>query len=387
MTQKLYYKDSYIKEFTGCVLSVTVKNGVYSVELDRTAFFPDGGGQPSDTGVIGGAAVGHVEEIDGIIMHRLTEQPSFAVGDEVSCAIDWDKRFARMQAHSGEHLVSGIAHNLFGCGNVGFHMDDTLMTVDFDKYLSKEQLMQIEVAANRAVYENAKINCFFAAEKKYDKPYRSKLDNIQNPRIVEIEGYDACACCAPHLRRTGEIGIIKILSSASHRGGVRITLICGITAYKELADRYNDILTLSDMLCAPHDSVPEVLSSFLYKFNEMKRSEALHKSERLNSIADSTTVTDGNICLFVDDAGADDIRKLSVRLKDKCKGFCIVLSGSENDGYAYAVTSPCVNLRPYAAEFNSALSGRGGGKDDMLQGHFNEKKQKISDYFNSRSIE
>ncbi len=387
MTEKLYYINSRLSKCDAVVLSVEAKNGKYRTVLDRTCFFPEGGGQQSDTGYIRNTFISHTEEHDGIIYHVSENAPDFAENDTVHCRIDTEKRFARMQAHSGEHIVSGIVCAMYGFDNVGFHMDDTLMTVDFSGYLTKEQLKEVEIAANRTVYENVPINTFYADSRPDITDYRSKLPTLQNPRLVEIPGYDVCACCAPHVSRTGEIGIIKILSSSSHRGGVRITLICGITAYTELSSRYADILRLSDMLCAPHDGVPNAVSDLLVRDEKLKRENALQKDTVLRCIADTTAHSDGNICVFTDGIEPDGLRKLSVMLRDKCDGLCVVLSGDDASGYAFAITSPVVNnLRTLSQEINSALTGRGGGKDDMLQGRFGAKKNEIEQYFSEREF-
>ena len=386
MTEKLYCINSRLSECDAVVLSIEAKNGKYRTVLDGTCFFPEGGGQQSDTGYIQNTFVSHVEEHDGMIYHVSEDAPDFAENDTVHCRIDAEKRFARMQAHSGEHIVSGIVYSMYGFDNVGFHMDDTLMTVDFSGYLTKEQLKEVELAANRAVYENVPINTFYADSRPDITDYRSKLTTLQNPRLVEIPGYDVCACCAPHVLRTGEIGVIKILSSASHRGGVRITLICGVTAYAELSARYTDILRLSDMLCAPHDGVPNAVSDLLVRNEKLKRENALQKDAALKWIADAATRSDGNICVFADGIEPDGLRKLSVMLRDKCGGLCVVLSGDDSSGYAFAITSPTVNLRTLSKEINNALAGRGGGKDDMLQGRFGAKKDEIEQYFSAREF-
>ena len=383
MTEKLYCKNNKMRENDADVVSVEKKDGKYRTVLDKTCFFPEGGGQQSDTGFIRNTAVLHVEEVDGVIYHISADKPDFTVGDTVRCRIDWEKRFARMQAHSGEHIVSGIVYKLFGFENVGFHMDDTLMTVDFSGYLTKEQLKDVECAANRAVYENVPINTFYAEQRPEITDCRSKLPTLRNPRLVEIAGYDICACCAPHVSQTGEIGIIKILSSASHRGGVRITLICGKTAYDELSARYSDILRLSDMLCAPHGGVPDAVSDLIVRNEALKRELSLQKEAVLKRIADATEHSDGNLCVFADGLNSDDVRKLAVMLRDRCEGLCVVLSGNDDTGYAFAITSPGIKLRAVSKEINSALSGRGGGKDDMLQGRFAAKRHDIEQYFSA----
>lgn len=386
MTEKLYLSDAYLGECAATVTDISERGNKYAVVLDRTCFFPEGGGQPSDAGHINGTEIVCAVEENGTVYHFAETTPDFAVGETVKCTIDREKRFARMQAHSGEHILSGIVHSEFGFENVGFHMDDTLMTVDFDGFLTREQLYTAELKANRAVYENVPIKTYMLSEHPEITEYRSKLPELTNPRIVEIVGYDFCACCAPHVSSAGEIGLIKILSSASHRGGVRITVLCGVSAFGMLSSRYNDILEIADLLCAPHDATPSAVSDLLVRVDSLKREIALQKESAVKRIAESQNRTDGNICLFDDGLSPDDLRKLSVMLRDKCGGVCAVLSGNDDSGYAYAVTSPFVKLRSISGEMNGALSGRGGGKDDMLQGRFAAKKHDIEKYFSSEEF-
>ena len=386
MTEKIYYDNSLMYDFCAEVIDIIQKDGIYQTVLDKTCFFPEGGGQPCDTGKIGDAVIMSVFENDGIIYHCSDKKPDYNIGDEVKCSVCKEKRFARMQAHSGEHLVSGLICGKYGFENVGFHMDDTLMTVDFNGYLTKEQLFEIEREANYVIYKNVPIKSYVINGEECKTEYRSKLAELKNPRLVEIVDYDICACCAPHVTSTGEIGIIKILSSASHRGGVRITLICGITAYNELAARYNDILSLSDMLCAPHNSVPAAVRSLLDKTDELKREIALRKETAVNNLVDSFSRTDGNICSFSDGLGVEEIRKAAVLLREKCGGICVLCTGNDENGYAYAITSKNGGLRSFSADINNALCGRGGGKDEMLQGRFSASRSDIEKYFSERKF-
>lgn len=385
-TRKIYYFNGEQREFDAIVLDVIpFKNG-YCIVLDQTCFFPEGGGQQSDTGTVGKTVISDVFESNEAVYHFSESFPDCNVGDTVHCSVNWEKRFPRMQAHSGEHLLSGIVHKKYGFNNVGFHMDDAVMTVDFDGVLTKEQLREVEREANDAIYNDVAIKTYFLKDSSCEPDYRSKLADLTNPRLVDIDGYDICACCAPHVSSTGKIGIIKILSSASHRGGIRITLICGVTAYRVFAARYDDILTLSDLLCAPHDAVPQAVRGLLDRMEDMKREEAFRKSEQMKKLVDGIKPTNGNICLFVDGASTDDIRKIAVMLKDSCGGFCVVLGGDDESGYAYAITSPRGGLRAYSSVFNGALSGRGSGKDDMLQGRFCVPRTEIEEYFSKKEI-
>ncbi len=382
MTQLIYFTDSYISECKSVVLDIIEQKNSFATVLDKTCFFPEGGGQQSDVGTIGDTDIFDAQTIDGTVYHYSKKKPEYNIGDTVLCKIDFDKRFARMQSHSGEHIVSGIVFAKYGFDNVGFHMDDTLMTVDFSGYLTKEQLHEIELEANRAVCRNRKISTYFPTDEELQKlTYRSKLDNLKNTRIVEIDGIDRCACCAPHVTKTGEIGTIKILSSVSHRGGVRITLACGITAQNMLFCMYDDMLKTAAMLKAPHNGIPQATSDLLNRINLLKMEITLQIQSRINDIVSSVTPTDGNICIFANDFSGDDLMRISVKLREKCGGLSCVFCGDDQIGYTYVITSKSVSLKSLSKEINTALNGRGGGSDDILQGRFSASEQQIREYF------
>ena len=228
-TVKLYELDSELYEFEARVIACEKREGGYAIELNRTAFFPEGGGQYADPGTLAGLKVLDVQIEDGRILH-MTDEP-LTVGSTIKGILDAEERFVRMQNHSGEHILCGIAHARWGAENVGFHLGDREMTMDLDIPLTEEQLAELELAGNRAVWANAAITAEYPDEKALaDLPYRSKLDLTDNVRIVTIEGVDACACCAPHVKRPGEIGAIKIVSAIHHKGGMRLWVLCGAWA-------------------------------------------------------------------------------------------------------------------------------------------------------------
>lgn len=382
MTEKLYYSDSYLFDFSAKVIDVTEDNGRKAVILDKTAFFPEGGGQPGDEGIIDGMAVVDVQEKNGIILHYVKGDISCKAGDAVVGRVDSKLRFERMQAHSGEHIVSGVAHRLFGVENVGFHMIDLVMTVDFDKVLTKEQIAQIESEANDWVYKNVKIDAEIVPPEKLEAlQYRSKLDLRENVRIVTIEGCDMCACCAPHVARTGEIGIIKLLTCVSHRGGVRLTMICGAKALKDYACKHSDVMSISDMLKAPNDATPAAVAELLEKLTEEKRKTALQRQKLYDHIAKGLECSESSIVLFADDLSPDELRELAELCKTKTKKIMAVFSGNEEQGYAFAIASESVKLRALSKDINIRLNGRGGGRDEMLQGRVVAGENEIRKYF------
>ena len=217
-TVRLYENNSYIKTFDAVVLSCEEKDGAYFIVLNQTSFFPEGGGQYADKGTIGEATVLDVQIKDEIITHKIDKPIN--VGESVTCKIDWDTRFSRMQHHTGEHIVSGVIHNIYGYNNVGFHLNDHIVTLDTDGPLNEQDIAKIELEVNKVIYANKKINVIYpSASELSNYDYRSKLDITENVRLVEIEGVDLCACCAPHVAQTGEIGIIKIISFIPYKKG------------------------------------------------------------------------------------------------------------------------------------------------------------------------
>lgn len=385
--QKLYYEDSHLFEFTATVTDIRLHKAGNVIVLDKTAFFPMGGGQPGDEGIVGNAFVYDVQEENGEVLHFTKDTPAFKIGETVECKLDGELRFSRMQAHSGEHIFSGVAHNLFGVENVGFHLIDLVMTVDFDKPLTKEQIEVIEKEANKWVYRNVPITTeILSGDKLVALQYRSKLDISEDVRIVTIEGCDKCACCAPHVSHTGEIGLIKVISSISHRGGVRITLICGVKALEDYSIKHKDIMKISDMLKVPGIEAFEAVEGLCEKITEEKKNIQAQRQKLYDYIYDGLNTTEHHISLFVDGLSSEEVRELADLCKEKTASFAAVLSGTECEGYSYAISSESISLKQYFNEINTALSGRGGGRNEMLQGRFNAQKIRIIDFFNEFEV-
>ncbi len=380
-TTRLYYEDAYVNKFDATVLSCdSVKNG-YAIILDKTAFFPEGGGQKSDDGFIGGIAVNDVQEIEGEIFHYVS-QPLEA-GSTVSCSINWEKRFLRMQNHSGEHIVSGIVHSLFGYDNVGFHMEEGSVTVDFSGELTREQLDLVEDKANEAVYANYKINCFFpSVEELENYDYRSKLDLTENVRLVEIENTDLCACCAPHVNSTGEIGIIKILDLMRHRGGVRIVMKSGSDALIDYRDKYRNVYEISNLLSAKQENVAEYVRRLLDENDALKREFYQFRLGVANKDKENLKYR-GDLSYYITDGyDADMMREVANYGAEKSK-LCVVFSGNDESGYSYIACSLSYDMKRIAKLINENLSGRGGGRDTMIQGKVSANKANIIDFIES----
>ena len=376
MTEKLYYTDSHIHEFSARVLSCEKAKKGFAVILDKTAFFPEGGGQPADTGFIGPAAVRDVQEQNGEIFHY-TDQ-ALTPGEEYACALDWEQRLCRMQNHSGEHIVSGITHKLYGFDNVGFHMGAECMTIDFSGELSWEQLTEIETLANQAVRDDLPVKtCFPGPEALSQMEYRSKLELTRDVRIVEIPGTDRCACCAPHVKRTGEIGLIKLLSAERHRGGVRIELVCGMDALRECRLMQENVTAISGLLSAKRAKSAAAVEQVLAEQARLKERVAELSMALARLKAERFGYTEGNICVF--DKVLDEValRELVNLLMEKCGGMAGAFSGSDETGYMYIIGSKNIDLRSHSREINAAINGKGGGTAEMIRGRASTSAENI----------
>ena len=273
MTRKLYYTDSHLFDFTARVLSCEEKKGRWDIILDETAFFPEGGGQSADTGTLSGVKVLDVQEKGDVIVH--TCDGPLEVDSTADGHVDRELRLCRMQNHSGEHVFSGTAHRLYGCENVGFHMGDGDLTIDFDRELSEEEILRIETESNEAVRENLPIKATFPSKEELGRlEYRSKKELQGDVRIVEIPGVDRCACCAPHVSRTGEIGLIKVLNFERHRGGVRLVLACGMWAIRDYREKQNSVAEISVLLSAKRNEVAGAVQRLLQERDALKEKNA-----------------------------------------------------------------------------------------------------------------
>ncbi len=380
ITEKLFYKDSYITNFDATVVSCRVIDGKNAVVLDKTAFFPEGGGQKADTGYIGDIFVSDVQETSGEILH-FVNQP-LVEGEEYNCKIDWDTRFIRMQEHTGEHIVSGIVHSMFGYDNVGFHMEDNYVTVDFSGELTREQLDDVEDKANYAVYANYSVKCYFPDESTLKElDYRSKLDLTEGVRLVDIENTDLCACCAPHVNRTGEVGVIKILDFMRHRGGVRIIMKSGFDALKDYREKYKSVYEVSGLLSAKQGEIATAVERALTDKDNIHREFASFKQTVADNTKSNVIFTDNCAYCIVDGFDADMMRQLANFGAEKSQ-LSLIFSGDDKNGYSYIACSLSLNMKTVAQNINNALNGRGGGRDTMIQGKVATNKEEIERFIN-----
>ena len=379
MTEKLYYLDSHLFEFDAKVLDCRAGKRGWEILLDRTAFFPEGGGQPCDTGRIGPARVREVHERGGEIWHLCDSELAPGV---YACAVDREQRLRRMQNHSGEHVFSGLTHKHYGAENVGFHMAEECMTIDFDKELSWEELSKIEYEANLVVRENIPVRTFYpSAEELAALEYRSKKELSGAVRIVEIPGVDRCACCAPHVNFTGEIGAVKLLTAERHRGGVRLTLICGMDALEDYRRKQNSAAAISAMLSAKRDEIAPAVARQLESEAKLKERASVLGMRYAALRAETVAPTEGHICLFEEGLSDAAARELVNRLVEKTPGAAALFLKEGESLWRYVVGSRSLDLRAAARELNAAIAGRGGGRPEMIQGSASASEEEIAAFF------
>lgn len=376
MTQKLFYENQYIKEFNATVVSCTEGKRGFEVILDKTAFFPEGGGQPGDTGIIGNATVIDTVESGEDIIHICSD----AVSGDVECRLDFEKRFSFMQQHTGEHIFSGIIHSICGCDNVGFHMGEHNITVDFNCAVTLQQLEEAEKLSNEAVFANIPVEAIYPSDDElcnYD--YRSKKEIKGQVRLTKIGDVDLCACCGTHVAFTGEVGIIKVISMANYKSGVRITLQIGRKALADYCEKNKSVHEISALLKAKTEEITPAVERVMAQLQEARyKYSALKKEIFAFRAADAS----GEKYIAFDDGGeAEDARIFSDMLAEKCR-IAAVFSGNDEAGYKYAITSRTEDVRAIGKELNSACNGRGGGKSDMVQGSVAAKREEIENFWN-----
>ena len=385
MTEKLYYNDSHMTEFTGTVLLCQHTEEHYKVVLNRTAFFPEGGGQYADTGFIDDVEVIDVQEENGTIYHY-TKSP-LEEGKEVNGKLNKNLRFMKMQQHSGEHIVSGLINRRFGYDNVGFHLGSEDCTMDFNGNITKDELREIETEANKAVVKNLDIEVIYPTDEELkDIDYRSKKEINGQVRIVKIPGYDICACCAPHVSKTGEIGIIRLTNVQRYKGGVRVTMLCGFRALNDYRVKEDNVKAVSELLCAKEYETAAAVKRLKDENASIKIKLAKAKESVIRSYAKEVSKTDEeNIWLFEEELEGDEPRILMNSVIAEGKNVCGVFLKTGEDEYRYVIGCKEGSVRELAKEINTEFQGRGGGKPEMVQGSLKGDKDVIVTFLQEKA--
>ena len=381
-TQKLYYLDAHQKTFTAAVLSCVPGKHGYDVVLDRTCFYPEGGGQPGDTGSLSGVRVTDTHERGDEIVH-FCDAP-LAVGETVEGAIDYDRRFSFMQLHSGEHILSGIVHRRFGYENVGFHMGTDFVTIDFSGMLGPDDLAAVEAEANEWIWKNIPIRITWPSPDELAAiPYRSKKELTGQVRIVTIPDVDICACCGTHVSNTGEIGFVKIFSCVKFHDGVRLEILCGRRALQYMSALVEQNRRVSGLLSAKPLQTADAAARLLEAEAALKL-RAAQLEEQVFAQKAQALAGAGNVLLFEPPMTPDSVRRLTDFVMTACGGRAAVFAGSDAEGYKYAVGEADGDLRQLVKELNAELHGRGGGKPFFAQGSVAASRAGIEGFFAAR---
>lgn len=378
MTEKMYYSSVRTAQFKAVVTGCVKNKDRYEVTLDRTCFYPEGGGQPADQGYIDGVRVFDVHEKNGEILHYCENEVE--TGKTVDAAVDMERRHRLMQQHSGEHIVSGLIHKHFGYDNVGFHMGSDCITIDFNGPLTPEDLAMIEKEANEAVYRDFETDIFYPdPEELKALEYRSKKELEGDVRIVSFRDCDTCACCGLHVVRTGEIGIIKITGMQNYKGGTRVTMLAGKQAREDYAVKDGIVHGISNLLSAKPYETKEAVERVLRERNDIKEQLVAARKKIFELKRDS--VAEGDTCpvFFEENTEPFELRVFVEMLLEKFPSAA-ALSGNHEEGYKYAVGSTKTDMSAFIKEANKALGGRGGGRGDIMQGSFSAPAEEVERY-------
>ena len=390
MTEKLYDTDSYLSDFECKVISLYTDEDYIYIETDRTAFFPEGGGQTCDKGTLDGVNVENIQIIDSKIVHFVKNSDEnaekFQIGALIHGKIDMKKRFSDMQQHSGEHIFSGIVNSLYGYNNVGFHLGSEVVTLDFDGELGEEDICKVENLVNEAIWKNLEIKVTFPSDEELSEiKYRSKIEIEGQVRLVEIPGVDICACCAPHVKFTGEIGIVRVVNFERYKGGTRVSILCGERALYDLRHKLKQNRLVSNLTSAKQDETAAAVER-LKNENEKLKYDIIGLTRELLSLKTQTITSQERIIIFDPKLTGKLLQDFAISLMDKATEFAACFSG-ENGSYRYCIVSKQVNLQPLCKALNGQFSGRGGGKPEIVQGSVATGTQEaITEFLNKFEI-
>ena len=388
-TNKLYYQDTRLTEFSARVVSCreagTVAGSaggncpVWEVELEETAFYPEGGGQAADKGTLNGVEVLHVREEGDRVLHLLPEP--LVLGQTVEGRVDYGHRFDLMQQHTGEHIVSGIIHARYGYLNVGFHMGWDSITIDFDGVIPPEDLPEIERLANEAVWRDVRVKVWTPEpERLHEVKYRTKRALPWPVRIVQVMGYDSCACCGLHVGRTGEIGLIKLFSCVRFRSGSRIEMLSGKRAFDFLSASHEQNKLVSAAFSAKILETGAAAARMNGLLEEKKHRIAELETERFRSLA-LRCAGKGDVLLLIDGLDGNSVRRLADAVAEKCGGTAAVFSGAAGGGYSYCLIRKGADIREFNRKMTAALEGRGGGRNECMTGTVKAGRESVLAHF------
>ena len=382
MTKKLYDEDAYQKKFTATVISCekypsateAAETTLFDVVLDQTLFFPEEGGQTPDKGTLGGYPVVDVQIKDEVIIHPISvpvdNEAPIKSGDEISGEIDWAHRFSNMQQHTGEHIFSGLVHKSFGYANVGFHLSDSIVTMDYDGPLTEDDVRDLEWETNRVIMQQIPVTAAYPDDKTLKSlDYRCKKELTGAIRIVTIPGVDACACCAPHVKNTGEVGLFKVLEVQKYKGGVRLSILCGFRALLDYRIIRKHLRDISHITSAPMYEATAAVEKLKAERDSLKF--ALGEANRRMLLAQIAGIEPDAVSpvIFTESIDTPSVRSAVNELTSAHDGYCCVFNGNDTDGYAFIIGSRNLDCNDLADFFRKKFSAKCGGKPEMIQGH------------------
>ena len=378
-TIKLYYQDSHIQKFTAKVLSCEQIEKGWLVTLDQTAFYPEGGGQACDVGTLGEACVLDTQEQGETVVHLCDRE--LPVGETVEGQIDWQRRFDLMQQHTGEHLLSGLIHSRFGYHNTGFHVGTQVMEVDFDGPVPADALWELEQQANALVWANLPVHCSYPSQEELPHIfYRTKRELPWPVRIVDIPGGDTCACCGVHVKQTGEVGLIKIISCVKFHSGVRLEMACGDRAYRYIQHIFEQNRDVSRLLSAKMTETAAAVQKLAdIAASEKYRAAGLEK-QLFATIAQGYRGREKVVHMQPGLSGGS-VRELADSIAAVCADYAVVFSGSDAQGYQLCIVSGQQDVKELGMGAMEKLNGRGGGRGTAFQGTVKATQMEIEAFF------
>ncbi len=384
-TEKLFEKDSYLKENKTTVTSCETKDGRTYVTFAKTIFFPEEGGQYADKGTVcfGDKTVRIINGIKDGELIRYEVSGEIPEGCEVNCSLDWEERYSKMQNHSGEHVLSGLICKSFGYDNVGFHLsDDSTVSLAFNGVISYEELLRMEEEANRVIYRNLPITDSYPAKEELEKiQYRSKIEIDGQVRLITIgEGediVDICACCAPHVKRTGEIGIIKVVSMINYKGGVKIEILCGERAFKYISKEHELINNLTGILTTAPENILDIVNARLSENNELRSELNRLKEEKILKEISTMEENEPHVIITNEELSPLNMKNIYNALTDRFPGYVALFVRDDEKGYRFYAGSKTEDSTRVADIMRTKLGAKGGGKVDLVQGSVRTSREAL----------
>ncbi|MCT4593357.1 MAG: DHHA1 domain-containing protein [Anaeromicrobium sp.] len=379
MCKKLYYENTYLKNFTANIVEIKEEKDSFHLVLDKTAFYPEGGGQPSDMGFIEGVSVNYVYTQKDKVYHVVDSLPSKK--DELNCSIDWSRRFDFMQQHTGQHILSACVDKLYGGKTVGFHLSKDYTTIDVTtQNLKDKHIQRIEQLANEIVFANLTINQFYPdSDTLKELPLRKTPSVDEDIRVVSIDSFDHSPCGGTHVDRTGEVGLIKIKTYEKTRGKTRLEFVCGNRAYNDYLIKNNQINSLSTLLSIKDSQVYEAVER-IYNVNNSNKKEInklqseliFYEGEKLYN----ECISKGNYKILkktFEDRDFQNLRTLALNLCSKAD--VIALLGTKKDKAQFILAASKnisnINMKDIVNNLRSKMTINGGGNNHICQGGVN----------------